>query len=96
MTPEIVVAVAGILLSVVFEYVPKVEAWYGALSKSAKQGIMALSVLIVVVVAMLISCFGPYDYAACTETGIWEAVELLILALVANQTAHRLIRKDHS
>ena len=96
MTPEIVVAAAGIFLSILFEYVPGVEGWYNALTKQLKAAIMAGSVLIVVVVLMLISCFGPYDYMTCTEAGIWEAVELLAIALVTNQTTHRLIRKDHS
>ena len=96
MTPAIAVTVAGIFLSVIFEYVPKVEWWYSTLEKQLKALIMAVSVLLVVSVAMLISCYGPYGYFACETTGFWEAAELLVLALVANQTTHRLIRKDHS
>jgi len=96
MTPEIIVTVAGIFLSAVFEYVPKVEGWYNTLEKKVKAAIMALSVLLVVAVAGLISCYGPYDYLACSQAGFWDGAELFVLALVVNQTTHSLIRKDRT
>lgn len=96
MTPEMIVAIAGIFLSVLFEYVPKLESWYNALEKQVKAAIMAGAVTLVVVALILLSCYGPYSYFSCEEAGFWQAAELWILALVANQTTHRLIRKDHS
>lgn len=96
MTPEIVVTVAGILLSVFFEYVPKVEGWYAQLEKQAKALFMAAAVLLVVSTAELISCYGPYNYFPCGVAGFWEVAELFVLALVANQTTHRLTRKNRS
>jgi hypothetical protein len=96
MTPEIIAAAAGIFLSLLFEYVPGIESWYEKLAQKAKAGIMAGSVVIVVVALVLLSCYGPYDYFACESSGFWEATELLILALITNQTTHRLIKKDNS
>ncbi len=96
MTPEIAVVLAGTLISVFFEYAPKVEGWYAQLEKQVKASIMAAAVSVVILGAMLISCYGPYDYFACEVAGFWDAAELFVLALVANQTTHRLTRKSRT
>ncbi len=95
MTPEIVVAIAGILLSVIFEYLD-FSGGYSSLPKQTKAAVMAGAVTVVVGIAVLLSCYGPYSFFACEGVGFWQAAELWVLALVANQTTHRLVRKSRT
>ena len=47
----------------------------------------ALLALLFVVTAVSVglSCYSPYQYFECSETGIWAAVETFALAVAANQ-----------
>jgi hypothetical protein len=93
MSVEQISAVSGLVLSLIFEYVPGISALYDKLDKTAKQLVMLALLALVVVAAFLLSCFGPFKYFTCDSAGIWSAINAFIAALVANQATHRIAPK---
>lgn len=93
MTPEVLSLVAGIVLSLMFSYIPKMNTWYAVQSEEVKKLIMLGLLLVVAAAVYGLSCAGylPEAYAvACGEQGIVVLVQAFILAAVANQTAYKL------
>ena len=87
--------VAGIVLSILFEYVPGIAGWYEGLDKRGKQGVMALALLLVSLATCGFSCLGWFNTGlTCDEKGVLELVKLFIAALVANQSTYLITRKD--
>ena len=93
MTPQVIVTVGAIVLSLLFEYVPGIYEWHQGLGKRVTAAIMAGFMALVVLFSFLLSCYGPYDLLECNETGAWNGIELYVLALIANQTTYQLARK---
>lgn len=93
MSPELIVAVAGIVLSLAFEYIPGVHTWYNALEDNKQKLIMLLALAVTVAGAYGLSCAAWLAVYACTSAGIQDAVFGFVLAAIANQTTHRLLPK---
>lgn len=93
MTPQVIVTVGAVLLSLLFEYVPGVYEWHQGLGKRVTAAIMAGFIALVVLGSWLLSCYGPYNFLECSEAGAWNGFELYVLALIANQTTYKLARK---
>jgi len=94
MSVELISAIAGILLSLLFEFVPGFEKWYGALEVQYKRLFMVGALLLVVGGAFGLSCAGLLGWFPCTTAGAWLAVQAFIAALVANQSVHLVLKKD--
>lgn len=88
MTAEGLVALAGVLLSLIFRYVPKAAPWFEAQSAQAKASIMLGLVTLVAGAVYGLSCYGPYTFVACDSGGVWELAELWVKAVAANQVTH--------
>jgi hypothetical protein len=95
MTPQIIVTAGAVILSLVFEYIPGIYTWHQGLGKRQTAALMAGLMALVVLGAWLLSCYGPYDFLECDESGAWSGLELYVLALIANQTTYQLARKPH-
>jgi len=93
MTPELLGSIAGIVLSLVFSYVPKVKDSFGALSGDYKRLVMLGMLLLTAVGIFGLSCLNWYNLVACDVTGIKDLVEIFILSAVANQGAYMLTPK---
>lgn len=93
MSVELVSAIAGIVLSLAFEFIPGFEKWYGAQSEQYKRLFMVAALVIVVGGAYGLSCAGLLALFPCTGEGAWLAVQAFIAALVANQSVHLVIKK---
>ncbi|MBW1994511.1 MAG: hypothetical protein JRI77_08680 [Deltaproteobacteria bacterium] len=94
MTPEILTAVASIVLSLLFSYVPGLNTWYAQLAKEFKQLAM-LGLLVVTGVTFGLACAGVlYDLfgmaVTCDQAGALGLVRALIFAIVANQGVYKL------
>ena len=90
MSAELLAGVAGIVLSLGFEYIPGLHDWYNALP-DAKQKLIMLGALVVGALGVFgLACIGRYDLVACDVAGAWALLEYFVLALIANQAAHRL------
>lgn len=85
-------ATAGLLLSLLFSYVPKLSDWYAGKDAQTKALIMAGLLLVVAGGAYGLSCAGWGNYFECTEAGLQTAVSVFISALVANQATYGLTK----
>lgn len=97
-----IAAVAGLLLSLAFSYIPGLKDWYDQLTPTPKKLIMALALVLATVGLLAYKCradSGCYGLTAETYIGA------LIAALVANQSTasitplspqRRLVRKQAS
>ncbi len=90
MTPEQIAAIAGVVLSLAFSYVPGLKDWFDRLSGDYKRLVMLGLMFGVVAVIFGLSCAGLLATFACTWLGAWDAFWLLILAAIGNQTAYSL------
>ncbi len=86
-------AIAGVVLSLVLEYVPGVAGWYGKL-EATKKRLTVLGLLFVTAgVAYGLSCVAVLDKFVCSGGGAWEAFLVFIAAVVANQAIHLVVKR---
>ena len=93
MTAETLSAVAGVVLSLAFSYVPGVREWFDALDATRKRLIMALSLVIGSAGVVALSCWVISPLVACNQGGVVALVSAFIAALVANQSAYLITPK---
>ena len=93
MTPEQIAAIAGVVLALVFEYVPGISTWYELKDEQTKRLFMLGAMVLVVAGAYGLSCASLLAVWVCTWSGAWDAVLALVSAIVANQGVHLLIKK---
>lgn len=93
MTAETLSAVAGVVLSLAFSYVPGVREWFDALDATRKRLIMALSLVIVSAGVVALSCWNITPLVTCNQDGVVALVSAFIAALVANQSAYLITPK---
>lgn len=90
MTSDQLAAIAGIILSLLFSYVPGLSDWYAPLDPSVKRLTMAALLLVVAAGVFGLSCASITTSVACTREGALGLVYAFISALVANQSAYQL------
>jgi len=90
MTPELLVAIAGIILSLGFSYIPGLDVKFAALDGVYKRLIMLGLILLTAAGTFGLSCAGLIDAATCDQAGAWGLVQLFIFAAIANQSAYML------
>lgn len=84
-------AVAGIILSLLFKYVPGLDVWFSEQEPARKEQIM-LGIMIVAVGGVYgLSCFGWLDIYACGSEGLKQAVFALVGAVLGNQGAYSML-----
>lgn len=85
-------AVAGVILSLLFKYIPGLDKWYGELDPNTKELVMLGIMVLAVGGAFGLSCAGWLDVYACTEVGAKDAVFALVGAVVGNQGTYSLLK----
>lgn len=94
MTSEQISALAGVVLSLAFSYVPGLSDWFGELRSEYKRLLMAGLMLVVAAAAYGLTCAGWLETAiVCDEAGVMALVWAYIAALVANQATYTLTRR---
>ena len=93
MTPEQLSLIVGVVLSLAFSYLPGLKTWYDGLQGDQKRLVMLVALLAVTGALFGLSCAKLFVYFVCTWLGAWDAVQLFILAAIANQTAYQLTPK---
>ena len=94
MTVDILTYIAGIVLSLAFAYIPKLEAWYTAQGKN--KGLVMLAALALVAGAAFgFSCAGWFDVpVTCDKPGLESLLVLFVKAVVANQATFVTVVKS--
>lgn len=96
-TSEMIVAIAGVVLSLLFSYIPGLRVWFAGLVSEKKQLIM-LGLLVLVSGGFF--ALGCFDILAtgitCDKPGVISLVFMLISGIVANQATYLItpIAKD--
>jgi len=78
-------ALAGVLLSLAFSYLPGISDGYDKLPSTHKRLVMAVLLLVVSIGAYGLSCANVINNVSCTQPGAIALVDAFIAALVANQ-----------
>ena len=97
LTPDLIVMVAGLLLAMVFDFVPKAKAWFDTKSVEMKRLINAGIMLLVVVVVFGFNCLGwgeglGIPAVACTQEGALFMIQLFVLGIGMNYGTHAVSR----
>ena len=95
MTSEQLAVAAGIVLSLLFSYVPGLNDWYQALDATKKRLIMLGALLVVAGAAFGLSCWPafPEPVVTCDQAGAYGLLKALFASLVANQTTYLITPK---
>ena len=95
MTAEQIASLAGVLLSLLFAYVPGVEAWYGGLDGTVKRIVMGVLLIVAAAGSLGWSCYqtDPATIGACVAANWQTYLAALVAALVANQATYLLAVK---
>jgi len=89
-TPAGLALIAGAVLSLLFSYVPGLNAWYAGLLPEVKRLAMAALMLLVAGVVFGLACAGLLSGVTCTQAGAFELLITWAAALVGNQTAYMI------
>lgn len=86
-TPTELAALAGVVLSLVFSYIPGLKDWYDALTPTPKRGVMLLALLAVALGALAYQCRGD---GACYGLNFETVLRAFVMAAIANQATAAL------
>lgn len=91
MTSQELMAIAGVIISIVFEYFPKLSEWYNLKPDNQQRMIMLGVVFVVAFAAYGLSCAGLVDAWTCDTGGFWAMLKILIAGVVANQATYTIL-----
>ena len=83
--------VAGVVLSLLFKYVPGLSDWYEKKESQSKELFMLGIMAGVVAVAFGLSCVAWLDTYVCTVMGARDAVFMFVAAVVGNVAAYQAL-----
>jgi len=90
MTGQTLSAIAGVVISLAFSYIPGLRDWYNTFNSQQKQAGMALVLICVTLVVFGLSCANVVGAVACDKGGAIGLVEALIMAMIANQSMYSM------
>jgi Mg2+/citrate symporter len=86
-------SLVGLALSLVFSYVPGLKDKFNELESGQKQAVMGVLLVASAGAVFGLSCAGVVDSVTCDKAGAVGLVEVLVAALVANQSTYLLTKK---
>lgn len=94
MTSEQLMLYAGVLLSLIFSYVPGANAWFAAKDANVKRLIMLGLIAVVTGVVFGMSCWSVtaswVPDLTCTTEGLKGLLAAFAVAVIANQAAYAI------
>lgn len=95
MTDVILTGTAGVVLSVLFEYVPGLSEWYNKLKDNSQRLIMLGLLVLTAAVIFGLNCAGWFGgkipAVSCSDKGLQDLIWLLVVAVAANQGTHKIL-----
>lgn len=86
-------ATTGIILSLLFSYMPGLSPWYEGLGREAKQLVMLVALLVTAIAAFGLSCANVSVAVPCTGEGAIGLINAFVAALVANQSTYLITKR---
>lgn len=84
--PEVIMGFAGVVVSVIFSYAPKLRVKYAALEEGQKKGIMAGVMAAITIGITALSCTGFISTSIqCTKFGLERVLIDFLIMVIANQ-----------
>jgi hypothetical protein len=100
MTAEVLAGAAGVILALVFAYVPGLSAKYGGLQKEQKSLIMLGLLFVVAAGAYGLACAGwAADWGlgiTCDKAGAIALIKAFIAAIIANQAIYSIAPESNA
>lgn len=96
MSPEVLAATAGAILSLLMNYIPGLNSAFDRLSANGQRAVMAGLLLVAAVGTALWTCTSPEvgGVGICLGGTDWRAVfQAYVFALIANQSVDRISPK---
>jgi hypothetical protein len=94
MTVEQLGSIAGVVLSLALGYIPGLAEWYANKDTRSKARIMGALLIIVALAIFAMACAhiiaGIGLAVVCTKVSLLQLVQILIAALIANQSTFML------
>jgi nitrate/nitrite transporter NarK len=96
MTADQLSAVAGVVLSLVFSYIPGIKSAFAKLDSDYKRLAMGILIVLVAGASFALSCTGVIAVAVCDRPSVLGLVNAVIAALVANQATFLISPKPET
>jgi hypothetical protein len=93
MTAETLSVAAGVILSLLFSYMPGLSEAFAQLGATEKRFVMLALLAVVTVGVFMLSCANIIPAVECTQVGAVGLFEAFIMALVANQATFAISPK---
>lgn len=91
LTPAILAAISGAVLSLAFSYIPGLNVRFAELTPEIKRLVMAGLLLVISAVIYASGCAGIVQAGiTCDQQGIVQLAWILISAIMANQSTYNL------
>ena len=91
MTATELSALAGIVLSLIFSYIPGLNTKFASWSSEAKRLVMLGVLLLTALVVYGVGCLGWVSTGiACTTAGALDLLKIFIAAVIANQAVYSI------
>ena len=91
LTSDWLILIASGVTTLVFSWFPGLNTWYAGLREPIKKVIMAGVILLIVAVALTLSCYSVIDSnLACTKEGITAAIGIYLMAIGVNQGLYKV------
>ena len=94
MSAEEISIISGVILTLFFSYVPRVNVKFAAIKAEYKQLIMLGLLFLVSAGAFGLACWGKGAYfgieIVCSEAGAAELIRSFVFAIVANQGVYKI------
>jgi hypothetical protein len=94
MTSQQLSAIAGIVLSLAFFYIPGLNDWYNKQPSQTKSLIMLGVMVLTAAGAYGLACLQWFEIPiTCDQKGLMGLLESLVIAIVTNQSTYTIVRK---
>ena len=88
MTGEQLGTTAGVILGLVFEYLPGLAKWYQAQEDNVQRLILLGAMLLVTLTIFGMGCAGLSDTFACTKEGAYQAIKVFVSGIISSQATY--------
>ena len=91
MTGDQLGTTAGVVLGLVFEYLPGLAKWYQEQEDNVQRLILLGAMALVTLTIFGMGCAGLSETFACTKEGAFEALKVFVSGIISSQAAYLVL-----